>query len=90
MECPGHLSMVSLGPAHYLSFRLSVVRGLGWDPVVVELDWGLGVIGRFLSHPMPRLLHSALHQKPEIPQRCLYLWICGRNGDKTTKTPLFF
>ena len=63
----------SLGPvhchclAHYLSYILIVVRGLGWGPVVVELDWGLWVVGGLLPCPMPGLPHSAPHQKPEIP-----------------------
>ena len=67
MECPGLLSRGSLGPAHYhypahfLSYRLSVVRGPGWGPVVVELDQALGVKGGLLPHPVPGVPHSAPH-----------------------------
>ena len=32
--------------AHFPSYKLSMVRGLGWVPVVLELDWGLWVVGR--------------------------------------------
>ena len=73
MEHPGLLSMGSLSPAHYhclahyLSCKLSVVRGLGWGPVVIVLDLGLWFVGGLLPHPMPGLPHSVPHQKPEIP-----------------------
>ena len=40
-----------------------MVRGLGWVPVVLELDWGLWVVGRLLPHPMPGLPHSVPHEK---------------------------
>ena len=59
--------MVSLGSvhyhclAHYLSCKLTVVRGLGWVPVALLLDQGLWVIGGLLPHPMPGLPCLAPH-----------------------------
>ena len=40
-----------------------MVRGLGWVPVVVELDWGLWVVGRLLFDPMLGLPHSVPSSK---------------------------
>ena len=77
-------------PAHFLSCKLAVVRGLGCSPILLLLDWGLWVIGGLLPHPMPGLPCLVPHQKPEIPLRYPCVRICGRDWDKTTKAPLFF
>ena len=87
--------MVSLGPAHYhcpahyLSWKLTVVRGLGWGPVALSLDQWSWIIGGILPCPMPGLPHLVPHRKPEILWRYPGVWICGRDWDKTTKAPLF-
>ena len=65
--CPGLLSRGDWDPAqyhclsHFPNYKLSMVRGLGWVPVILKLDWGVWVVGRLLPHTMLGLPHLVPH-----------------------------
>ena len=66
-------------------YKLGVVRGFGWDSVILGFVLGLWVVGWILPHPVPGLPHPGPHWKPWFLQRCPCLGICGKSGNNTTK-----